>query len=848
MLWVAICGGQFKSVSAQPRPIRHAGWPAREDDAAGPGEHNFSQLGNPIPTGGSEESEPHSDAAQLDASEEELPAHHHPGAVLGDAPTAEEFTFAPELEQLCKKSKFDKAVWMLPLSFTPDTDPRDFLLTQTSDPAWVKHDQWMTPHWKAIRPWLTKKKSILPQDRQLESCALVGTSGNLLKTYYGPEIDRHDAVFRFNLAPAGGTYADFVGEKTNFRAMNAKQSRTMAMRGHTKTGDKLVVPWDRNATIMLYRHVPKKLPAMLKALKRTLAIDKQQRPQRVVLMDRRFLNHTTNLLHQFQHCRAQRQGDKVEELGSRVATAGLAVVLNALHLCKHVTTYGIGDARLNSFTKQHFHYFKDTSQDFIDIKDMERRNITYNGYGRANREAHEFNLEYEMLTAFAKASVLRHCTSKGCEGKDYPWAEEDAEEDGGAPEALVEYEGQRVADSPTPKNFSWESAADVVEMCRAGMIPEAVKRLPLSYSEGTDPKGVLFNNETSLKVLKYNRNILPYWPSISPYVTHSKADFFGEGTALYDSCAIVGGSGGLLKANYGPEIDRHSAVFRFNLAPSGGEYAEFAGSRTDFRLLNNVDSRTYSLNGHTRMTEGGGRSQPVQWDANATLILSRIRAMELKMRMKMFRRTMRLDPIKSTMKVGIMDKRYLDHASNFLDAFRVCKSYEAGRDVLEKGDKSPSSGLVMAMTALHLCKHVTMYGIADKQSTFIRHHFHYFKINTNRLPDYVLEQAPEDDELAHRDRGYGHANTIAHSFELERDIFLALADANLLRHCTWEGCTGKELPPLEAPKKTESKEMPAAEPPPQENAEEGEEQTEGFALPLRRSAQDEWDSLQRGEI
>lgn len=90
-------------------------------------------------------------------------------------------------------------------------------------------------------------------------------------------------------------------------------------------------------------------------------------------------------------------------------------------------------------------YFKDTSQDFIDIKDMERRNITYNGYGRANREAHEFNLEYEMLTAFAKASVLRHCTSKGCEGKDYPWAEEDAEEDGGAPEALVEYEGQRVA-------------------------------------------------------------------------------------------------------------------------------------------------------------------------------------------------------------------------------------------------------------------------------------------------------------------------------------------------------------------------------------------------------------------
>lgn len=71
-----------------------------------------------------------------------------------------------------------------------------------------------------------------------------------------------------------------------------------------------------------------------------------------------------------------------------------------------------------------------------------------------------------------------------------------------------------------------------------------------------------------------------------------------------------------------------------------------------------------------------------------------------------------------------MDKRFFKHVANFMDSFRVCKEYETGQDSADNGDKSPSSGLVMVLNAMHLCKHVTMYGIADKPSTFIRHHFH----------------------------------------------------------------------------------------------------------------------------
>ena len=37
--------------------------------------------------------------------------------------------------------------------------------------------------------------------RQFEKCAVVGNSGDLLKTEFGEEIDSHDAVIRDNEAP-----------------------------------------------------------------------------------------------------------------------------------------------------------------------------------------------------------------------------------------------------------------------------------------------------------------------------------------------------------------------------------------------------------------------------------------------------------------------------------------------------------------------------------------------------------------------------------------------------------------------------------------------------------------------
>ncbi|XP_020591556.1 sialyltransferase-like protein 2 isoform X1 [Phalaenopsis equestris] len=72
------------------------------------------------------------------------------------------------------------------------------------------------------------KPPLLP--RQFVRCAVVGNSGDLLKTKFGDEIDSYDAVIRENGAPIQN-YTKFVGRKSTFRLLN---------RGSAKALDKVV--------------------------------------------------------------------------------------------------------------------------------------------------------------------------------------------------------------------------------------------------------------------------------------------------------------------------------------------------------------------------------------------------------------------------------------------------------------------------------------------------------------------------------------------------------------------------------------------------------------------------------
>ncbi|KAJ7976290.1 Sialyltransferase-like protein [Quillaja saponaria] len=63
--------------------------------------------------------------------------------------------------------------------------------------------------------------------RQFHKCAVVGNSGDLLKTEFGKEIDSHDAVIRDNEAPVNEKYVKYVGIKRDFRLVVRGAARNM---------------------------------------------------------------------------------------------------------------------------------------------------------------------------------------------------------------------------------------------------------------------------------------------------------------------------------------------------------------------------------------------------------------------------------------------------------------------------------------------------------------------------------------------------------------------------------------------------------------------------------------------
>ncbi|XRB19548.1 glycosyltransferase family 29 protein [Pseudoscourfieldia marina] len=161
------------------------------------------------------------------------------------------------------------------------------------------------------------------------------------------------------------------------------------------------------------------------------------------------------------------------------------------------------------------------------------------------------------------------------------------------------------------------------------------------------------------------------------------------------SCAVVGSSGILTRSLFGEEIDAHDAVYRVNQAPTRGNCALYAGARSTVRVLN-----AHWLHRYAR----GGTSKDLPLERNVTIVVSRYDA---KLVSALQNRILALQ--RTDVSMRIVSRRVFSALSRVLLLFRKSLE-EAGLYLGGAGGRVPSTGVLTAYLAMHMCANVSLYG------------------------------------------------------------------------------------------------------------------------------------------
>mmetsp|Transcript_38674 Transcript_38674/g.98908 ORF Transcript_38674/g.98908 Transcript_38674/m.98908 type:complete len:470 (+) Transcript_38674:123-1532(+) len=323
------------------------------------------------------------------------------GKVFGSpaSPSIERFVSAgdPELPQLCADRRRPLPVERLPLRLPAHIYQSLFLTQETCNHRSLASGLWevvdpLGPEWDQICPALEPRMaSVMPSQTRHASCAVVGNAGNLAWSRYGAEIDRHEAVFRLNKAPTTG-FEEQVGTNTTYRYMNGDQFSVYAAEGwDSETGEMQRLPVHMGGIIIVSYSSP---ATMAKELPRV----REHHPDEKLTTASYYLHRYTNfVLNQFRQCANMRNEGR--SFSRTKATSGIKALLAALHMCKHVSVYGIGDTS-PAAAAMPYQYFA-----------MGDGNWTSRGMVS---ELHSLTLEEQLLQALAHAGLIRHCQLSGC--------------------------------------------------------------------------------------------------------------------------------------------------------------------------------------------------------------------------------------------------------------------------------------------------------------------------------------------------------------------------------------------------------------------------------------------------
>ncbi|XP_051728673.1 CMP-N-acetylneuraminate-beta-galactosamide-alpha-2,3-sialyltransferase 2 [Ctenopharyngodon idella] len=170
------------------------------------------------------------------------------------------------------------------------------------------------------------------------TCAVVGNSGNLVGSFYGPLIDSHDFVMRMNKGPVEGYERD-VGSRTTHRIMYPESATHLDNTTHL-----VLLPFK----ILDIQWVTSALTDGTVKRTRFKVIDKlQANKDKVMVIHPAFMHYVHTM---WLHIKSR----------SSYPSTGFLVLMFALHICDEVNVFGFG---ANSKGTWH-HYFEKTPKFF----------------------------------------------------------------------------------------------------------------------------------------------------------------------------------------------------------------------------------------------------------------------------------------------------------------------------------------------------------------------------------------------------------------------------------------------------------------------------------------------------
>lgn len=165
--------------------------------------------------------------------------------------TVREKIYSPALDRLCKV----KFITVDRRSFTINIMSTDLI-------SYLPSESLTSAINNAIKDNLAEKYDTINTDVNKDvardddiTCALVSSSGSLIDSRLGSQIDSHDIVLRFNDAPACGIYADDVGCKTTVRIVNSKLLCNETFEISSLSGS-VFLTWDPFQYVAPYRMHP----------------------------------------------------------------------------------------------------------------------------------------------------------------------------------------------------------------------------------------------------------------------------------------------------------------------------------------------------------------------------------------------------------------------------------------------------------------------------------------------------------------------------------------------------------------------------------------------------------------